>query len=263
MSTLVERHGEKVIDLLPEIVSKTTRLISARYYGKRYFNRPNTWGDDSYYENAWKLQNKKKQNVYETITCLPLELVEIIQQYWIDVFEEDFGDSECEKMRNNTKEEDDDDDDTDYNRLKCLCYSNVIYVEDDSKVEYQFEYNKKWFDICDVNVNPGEENNYELVLKDLELDTQLFPHNWKVGFNNLSGVNDDHRGSDHCKLDLEFHDCYDLKSNTWKDFIDAYYRIKSHKFDSWYELFCYFRRKIQHSDRMTQLTYNFEFDHGS
>lgn len=55
---------------------------------------------------------------------------------------------------------------------------------------------------------------------------------------NTSKFNTDHRGSDHIPLKLPFESNVKLgQTFTFKELIDSMYRIKSHKFDSWYELF--------------------------
>lgn len=85
------------------------------------------------------------------------------------------------------------------------------------------------------------------------------------GFDNLyivcvSGFNIDHRGSTHCAVNLIQHDSLTYsKRITIMDATIAYYKVKSHKWDEWYELFC--DAKI--SRRGKDLTISLEFDHGS
>src|SRR5579872_3254557 len=55
---------------------------------------------------------------------------------------------------------------------------------------------------------------------------------------NRSGVNADHRGSDHVRIILPFERQVELPATmTFGEFAEACYRIKSHKFDHWYELY--------------------------
>ena len=62
------------------------------------------------------------------------------------------------------------------------------------------------------------------------------------GFNsiyihNSFGVNEDHRGSDHCEVKLPQETKVRFRNSvSLYDFIIGFIRIKSHKFDTWYEL---------------------------
>jgi hypothetical protein len=58
-------------------------------------------------------------------------------------------------------------------------------------------------------------------------------------FFNQSGYNNDHRGSTHCKLYVEMEDIVNFKGMiTLYDLIHIFYRLKSHKFNKWYEMYC-------------------------
>jgi hypothetical protein len=77
---------------------------------------------------------------------------------------------------------------------------------------------------------------------------------------NRDGFNKDHRGSDHTAIALDFHESYDLEENNLESLVDALYRIKSHKFDKWYELYTGVSEiNIQHNTVEIVVT----FDHGS
>jgi hypothetical protein len=90
-------------------------------------------------------------------------------------------------------------------------------------------------------------------------------------FLNTSGFNHDHRGSDHTKIILDFHSQYVPKykintidgepyySITFTDFVDACYRVKSHKFENHYEMFLHINCKCPPSSFDLCLV----FDHGS
>ena len=55
---------------------------------------------------------------------------------------------------------------------------------------------------------------------------------------NIAGWNDDHRGSNHCKIFLnQSVNITEHNMITMKQFIDMCYQLKSHKWDQWYELF--------------------------
>jgi hypothetical protein len=80
-----------------------------------------------------------------------------------------------------------------------------------------------------------------------------------VTITNPHGVNTDHRGSDHCAIALPFQDQIVLESPTVKEFVDALYLLKSHKWDKWYELYsgCQIKKKGR------SFKIDLDFDHGS
>jgi hypothetical protein len=92
-----------------------------------------------------------------------------------------------------------------------------------------------------------------------DMSYMVFPEKYKVVLRNLSGFNDDHRGSNHTKIELDFHPEYELPNNTQAAFIEGLYRIKSHKFDKWYELYSRCTVRLVGSVIVVSLT----FDHGS
>lgn len=122
----------------------------------------------------------------------------------------------------------------------------------------------------DEEEDEDEEDPVQIELGELIWD--VFEHNkWsdvKLHFSpkyieliNKRGFNNDHRGSNNTKVTLDFHDKYVIKNKscTIGNFADACYRIKSHKFDYWYELYTY----VLVSSNGRHIKLNFEFDHGS
>ena len=82
----------------------------------------------------------------------------------------------------------------------------------------------------------------------------------EINLKNENGVNKDHRGSDHTRIILDFHDNFNLPKNcTLQEFADGCYRVKSHKFYHWYEL--YVGASIEQSEK--KLNIHLGFDHGS
>ena len=76
---------------------------------------------------------------------------------------------------------------------------------------------------------------------------------------NISGFNSDHRGSDHCQIFLKFYDKFVIHGPITLDkFIDVSYKIKSHKFDNWYEFFW----GIYVTKNNNDLSVSVQFDHG-
>jgi len=81
-----------------------------------------------------------------------------------------------------------------------------------------------------------------------------------IKFYNPHGYNEDHRGSDHCKIRLPFNDT--IERNTFltlQDFAIIYYTMKSHKWDTNYEMFC----GATHTKYNHNIFIRLEFDHGS
>ena len=82
----------------------------------------------------------------------------------------------------------------------------------------------------------------------------------KLIIRNPHGINYDHRGSTHCNIYLKMHD-----EITTKKVISLYrlcnyfYKIKSHKWDKWYELYC----RVKTSNVNGVITVDTIFDHGS
>lgn len=139
-------------------------------------------------------------------------------------------------------------------------YDSESAEEEDSEEELQKTVFKKLLSVYN-----------EDKLQDLTIKTDTDCILW-----NRSGVNDDHRGSDHCKIKLDYHEQFEIKFPvTFNKLIDACYRIKSHKEDKWYELFSSvskiqiipkqerFLWNIKPEDRRDALYLNVSFDHGS
>jgi len=86
-----------------------------------------------------------------------------------------------------------------------------------------------------------------------------------IGFDKLTiinscGINADHRGSDHCNVFLPMHNKIKKKKYvTLYDLAIIYYKLKSHKWDSCYEMFCYSNVTMCNKDIAVSLI----FDHGS
>lgn len=139
----------------------------------------------------------------------------------------------------------------------CCEAPATIFPEDPNDVTYHLVYNPRW-----IGWNDEQLINQDMVM----LLQQIDPNEITLtGYDELlltndSGINDDHRGSDHCQVNLEFYEEYEVKlPATLYDFMNACYRIKSHKWGRWYELYC--GGSVVRSDDMIELNTN--FDHGS
>ncbi len=99
------------------------------------------------------------------------------------------------------------------------------------------------------------EHKHGTSLKDIELDC------FGCKFTNRTGFNYDRRGSTQCNLDVHYQDKYVLQRMTLYEFLVGMYKIKSHKFDKWYEMFYKIQRKKLSNDNILHIT--FSFNHGS
>lgn len=96
-------------------------------------------------------------------------------------------------------------------------------------------------------------------------DNTYFPQLNTLTLVNPCGVNNDHRGSDHTTIQLDFHSSITLQHPIrFSDILDAAFRVKSHKFENWYELFCKAKatRKVETCNK-GQYTVTLIYDHGS
>lgn len=140
-----------------------------------------------------------------------------------------------------------------------------IYPENDADVEFHLKYNPKnvvW------NEDSFSQESQKLIRKiqhtpveKVRLTASADGAVSVLVMRNPSGINTDHRGCDHCKVHLAFHSDYSLPLPcTLMDFMKAMYRIKSHKWDYWYELYGGATVK---SCKKGIMKVDFSFDHGS
>lgn len=142
----------------------------------------------------------------------------------------------------------------------CGCSrAPTIFPNDNDKIKYILEYNEidvlSWFD------NPKYENFVS------HISQFAFQNVLLIGFDNLTiinnhGRNDDHRGSDHCNVYLPMHDKVSMKKYaTLYDLAITYYKLKSHKWDDNYEMFCHAETRMQTKSGNAEVFLT--FDHGS
>lgn len=90
-------------------------------------------------------------------------------------------------------------------------------------------------DTCDFE--EPEECNKEIHyairynFNDLKYGGDIFPNTYTVVMYNSTGYHFSHRGSDHTKIKLDYHQQYVLQNSCYWAISDALYRIKSHKFE--------------------------------
>ena len=157
--------------------------------------------------------------------------------------------------------------------IECECDSNcdldhiVIGDCNHKTLDYEFKFKPE---VADTNyVFQDDENKAKLFVK---LSKFLKTKDFKkisivsestIHLRNPFGINQDHRGSDHMAIQLDFNNYFGIEygTNPLEEFFDAAFRVKSHKFDFNYELFCGVSTRIY----PTALAFDlyFDFDHGS
>ena len=151
---------------------------------------------------------------------------------------------------------------------------NIINTTID-EIEYKF----KWYDKCNLelvyeayNDKYNDKNNtknnrhkaqsvFNKIKKNkLKLKDVKFILSKPLEIKNISGYNDDHRGSDHTILKLPFLNKINLPNEfTLHDLVSTYTHLKSHKFENWYEMFVDITLKSTKTKTIIELN----FDHGS
>ena len=115
-----------------------------------------------------------------------------------------------------------------------------------SEIHYEFVYEPNNYndDNVEANYELGENEFDSLITNDID-DISLVTAG-TIFIKNFPGFNEDHRGSDHTIIKLDFKPVVTLVPSenkiTFRDFIKACFDIKSHKFDFWYELYSGIRK---------------------
>lgn len=135
-----------------------------------------------------------------------------------------------------------------------------IYPSSKDKIKYILKYHRKWDSYLEYNMPPDN----------IELTKQIIKTNFKkillIGYkslvlNNKKGINYDHRGSNHCNVYLEFYPTvFTDKIISLNILAKYFYKLKSHKWDKWYEMFCDTDIKV---DKERNIIVDFRYDHGS
>lgn len=232
--------NNSLIELLIRFLYETTRFTGAKFEGQIYNELDNPWFHGLY--TVGMIKNVKCTNYHCNLSeSLAENGFNIISADKSEIkFKWDFNLDNYDinklhdqwfldhKMADFDDDDDDDDDDQKHKR--------EIYDKDYVIREF-------------IKILTNAEN-----LLDLKICHE------DVILTNRSGENNDHRGSDHCLLKLPFSPEVHLKAPTLRQFIDALYLIKSHKFDKWYELFIDSDWDMGETDK---IVVSIKFDHGS
>jgi hypothetical protein len=149
------------------------------------------------------------------------------------------------------------------------CYLHPFIPKSNLPIKYNFKIAsiksihdayQLYYDMHNKSVCKIVKSIWSKVIETGNMTNITFTFFKNVSLNNNIGFNYDHRGSNHTGIELDFHACYNLSNQfTLLELVDACYRIKSHKFDTCYEMYIDSEVTIENKS----IVINFEFDHGS
>jgi hypothetical protein len=120
-----------------------------------------------------------------------------------------------------------------FKKEEIVTYNMVI--ENDVKKHFDIDQLHDEYEDLKLLPIPNFDNIVDIDFQDLD----IVSFKKYLQLTNKRGVNKDHRGSNHCHLELTFYNTYILgQSFTFHDFAEAFYKVKSHKFTNWYESVC-------------------------
>jgi hypothetical protein len=140
----------------------------------------------------------------------------------------------------------------------CEAPDDDIYPSDDEDIE--FVINREPDVVPDEDYWTASELDLYQRLQNKDLEKVLLVGYEKLIIHNTMGINEDHRGSDHCKVHIPFNSqTIDTKSLTLRELMTRFYQLKSHHWDKNYEMFCGTKTIIRGGTIKVYLN----FDHGS
>lgn len=151
--------------------------------------------------------------------------------------------------------------DTDHDPLSpCTGYDECEFEKGRELVRIKPEKGEKIEYLLGLNGLNDEEDSILYQIHNVFSGSSRILHSKKLILQN-GRFNDDHRGSDHTRIILDFPKEVELKPKATKmeDFTDALFRLRSHKFDNWYEMYY---TTYTETDK-NEIRIKVDFDHGS
>ena len=158
---------------------------------------------------------------------------------------------------------DNDDPDVECDEYMDACTAHPSIFPGPLQIEYVIEKIGNDIDFIAEGYDDTDEKIRQFsMIANLPLKKVLIVSDYKkFRFINHCGINKDHRGSNHCKIDLPFEDRITIElPKTLYKFAQVCYRLKSHKFDHNYEMFIGLNSSVSGKHGLTVVT---KFDHGS
>ena len=161
----------------------------------------------------------------------------------------------------------DSDNDSDSDNDIEISYKDFEIILDSYEIDREhrfdiiFDYDNGNFEIDNDQYFQLEKDLIEY-LKNIFNEIDSVFYDGTIILHNNSGFNHDDRGSNekYCKVPLEYKNNIKLIKPTFGEFLKALYLLKSHKFDDWYELYCY-SDVICKKNKTIRI--DLHFDHGS
>jgi len=148
-------------------------------------------------------------------------------------------------------------------QLRIWVFTNVNLksVNENKKA---FKYNGSYImEVTGNELDLDEEDNYiRLLPNDITLETIVYLPN-SICLNNDIGINDDDRGTEDSELEFgDFHDEWRIEKGyrTVGDIANGFYKIKSHKYENWYE---WIQSITKYEKTPDCIEISFSIDHGS
>ncbi|AQN67898.1 hypothetical protein [Saudi moumouvirus] len=142
-------------------------------------------------------------------------------------------------------------------------FYTITKLDESYFLDSEFDYDLNTKLLKELGKYLEEKRAKDLILKNIH----------KLTLINNDGINNDPSGVIDLDWKLYFWEKFIVQKNrelTFHNLIIAAFKIKSHKFDSWYELFCDFKEEnlfVSHhsnsKNRWMEITAVVEFDHGS
>lgn len=149
-------------------------------------------------------------------------------------------------------------------------YTPTIYPHNDNAVIYNLSYDNSAMSNYDEDDMPESIDEINRYIQKYGFKSVKFINFSSIFFINKRGVNHDYRGSNFCKLYLSFYSVFELKNEdsvTFYDIANAFYRIKSHKWDSHYEMYIdcevFVTNLIENDKTTSNIVVIMDYDHGS
>ena len=215
-------------------IYKKFYVSSVTYDNKTYINQSNSWDNDvdmiDYNDNPWNNEECDGYDECQLINRLDVNNDDVIYN-----------------IRHHTN-------DIDHND-----FINDMNIDEFSS-QLNFKDKMILYEESIKNIYETIEYSENLPINTIDLKDIIISKNKNITLVNKYHEYDDHRGSDHTKIILKKYDSITLNGDiSLYDFIVACFKVKHHKFDLWYELYCNSNLKYESNNIIIELI----FDHGS
>lgn len=131
-----------------------------------------------------------------------------------------------------------------YTKLDKVEYKNELFENDENNGDENYKPTIE----CDGDVkyivkyenakDDEEMIKFNEIISSYGAENIFFINFKQIILINKSFVNNDTRGANKCKLNMKFEPIVFMTGSSFHELVVSYYRIKSHKWDGWYEMYC-------------------------